>query len=88
MILLATRLLGFTTFSWSASLRKVVDGKKEEKKENVKRMSFIVATYVVASRPPKRRPTAYANLLILKLSNVQESHTCFMSNFWKKVSFG
>ena len=36
------------------SMRKVYDGKKE-KKEKI--MSFLVATNIVASRPPERRPT-------------------------------
>ena len=44
-------------------MRKVDDGEKK------KRMSFIVATNIVASRPPERRPTrtshARANLLTL-----------------------
>ena len=31
--------------------------KKKSKKRKEKRMAFIVATNVVASRPPKRRPT-------------------------------
>ena len=31
--------------------------KKKKKKKNEKIMTFIVATNVVASRPPKRRPT-------------------------------
>ena len=34
-------------------MRKVDDG--EEKKEKI--MTFIVATNVIASRPPERRPT-------------------------------
>ena len=48
-------------------MRKVDDGKKEKKKKenNV----FLVATNVVASRPPERRPTgtpqAGANLCLL-----------------------
>ena len=41
-------------------MRKVDDGeekkeKRKEKKEKI--MTFIVATNVVASRPPERRPT-------------------------------
>ena len=36
-------------------MRKVDDGKKEKKKEK-KIMSFLVATNVIASRPPERRP--------------------------------
>ena len=37
-------------------MRKVDDGKrkKKEKKKKEKIMSFLVATYVVASRPPER----------------------------------
>ena len=38
-------------------MRKVDDGEKKEKKEKKKIMTFIVATNVVASRPPERRPT-------------------------------
>ena len=40
-------------------MRKVDDGekKRKEKKERKKIMTFIVATYVIASRPPGRRPT-------------------------------
>ena len=39
-------------------MRKVDDGeKKKRKKERKKIMTFIVATNVVASRPPERRPT-------------------------------
>ena len=39
-------------------MRKVDDGEeKREKKEKEKRMTFIVATNIVASRPPERRPT-------------------------------
>ena len=42
----------------SPSMRKVDDGKKEKKrkKKTEKIMSFLVATNVVASRPPERRP--------------------------------
>ena len=36
-------------------MRKVDDGEKKEKKEKI--MTFIVATNVIASRPPERRPT-------------------------------
>ena len=41
------------------SMRKVDDGKRKEKREKRKEkiMTFIVATNVVASRPPERRPT-------------------------------
>ena len=40
-------------------MRKVEDGeeKKEKKRKKGKIMAFIVATNVVASRPPERRPT-------------------------------
>ena len=40
-------------------MRKVDDGeeKKEKRKKRNKIMTFIVATNVIASRPPKRRPT-------------------------------
>ena len=41
-------------------MRKVDDGEKKEKKEKKERkkiMTFIVATNVVASRPPEGRPT-------------------------------
>ena len=36
-------------------MRKVDDGKRKKKKEKI--MSFLVATNVVASRPPERGPT-------------------------------
>ena len=45
------------------SMRKVDDGekkkekKKKKKKKKEKIMTFIVATNVIASRPPERRPT-------------------------------
>ena len=45
------------------SMRNVDDGeekkekKKEKKRKRKKIMTFIVATNVVASRPPERRPT-------------------------------
>ena len=38
-------------------MRKVDDGKRKEKKKEEKIMSFLVATNVIASRPPERRPT-------------------------------
>ena len=41
-------------------MRKVDDGEEKEKIKRKKRnkiMTFIVATNVVASRPPERRPT-------------------------------
>ena len=38
------------------SMRRVDDG-EEEKRKKEKIMSFIVATNVIASRPPDRRPT-------------------------------
>ena len=43
-------------------MRKVDDGeekkeKKEKRKKRNKIMTFIVATNVIASRPPERRPT-------------------------------
>ena len=42
-------------------MRKVDDGeekrKKRKKKKEKKIMTFIVATNVIASRPPERRPT-------------------------------
>ena len=37
-------------------MRKVDDGEEKEKEKKKKR-KFIVATNVIASRPPKRRPT-------------------------------
>ena len=47
-------------------MRKVDNG--EEKKKEKKIMTFIVATKVIASRPPERRPTgtphARANLVL------------------------
>ena len=55
-------------------MRKVDDGeekrKKKRKKKKEKIMTFIVATNVVATRPPERRPTgtphARANIFIYK----------------------
>ena len=38
-------------------MRKVDEGEKREKRKQKKIMSFLVATNVVASRPPERRPT-------------------------------
>ena len=38
-------------------MRKVDDGEKKRKKRKEKIMMFIVATNVIASRPPERRPT-------------------------------
>ena len=39
-------------------MRKVDDGKKKKKREKKEKiMSFLVATNVVASRPPEGRPT-------------------------------
>ena len=38
-------------------MRKVDDGEEKEKRKRNKIMTFIVATNVIASRPPKRRPT-------------------------------
>ena len=38
-------------------MRKVDDGEEKKKKEKKKIMTFIVATNVVATRPPERRPT-------------------------------
>ena len=37
-------------------MRKVDDGKNKEKKREKKIMTFIVATNVVASRPPECQP--------------------------------
>ena len=47
-------------------MRKVDDGeekkeKEKEKKRKEKIMTFIVATNVIASRPPERRPTGTPN---------------------------
>ena len=40
------------------SMRKVDDGEKKRKKKKRKKiMTFIVATNVIASQPPERRPT-------------------------------
>ena len=55
-------------------MRKVDDGeekkkkkkKKKEKKEKI--MTFIVATNVIASRPPERRPTGTPNARAKNLS--------------------
>ena len=38
-------------------MRKVDDGEEKRKEKKEKIMTFIVATNVVASRPPERRPT-------------------------------
>ena len=39
-------------------MRKVDDGEEKRKKKRKKKiMTFIVATNVIASRPPERRPT-------------------------------
>ena len=54
-------------------MRKVDDGKKEKKrkKKTEKIMSFLVATNVVASRPPERRstgtPHARANVMMFMI---------------------
>ena len=55
-------------------MRKVDDGEKREKRKEKKRkkiMTFIVTTNVIASRPPKRRPTgtphACANMKVMKV---------------------
>ena len=46
-------------------MRKVDDGEEKKEKKKEKIMTFIVATNVIASRPPERRPTgtphAHAN---------------------------
>ena len=44
-------------------MRKVDDGeeKKKKKRKEKKIMTFIVATNVIASRPPERRPTGTAH---------------------------
>ena len=53
-------------------MRKVDDGEKKKRKEKKKEkiITFIVATNVVATRPPERRPTgtphAHANIFIYK----------------------
>ena len=56
-------------------MRKVDDG-EEEKKEKIKKkkkrekiMTFIVATNVVASRPPERRPTGTSHACAKNLFN-------------------
>ena len=73
------------------SMRKVADGKKRKRKEK-KIMLFLVATNVVASRPPERRSTGTphpcAKNVILKavpglnLGNTSHSYSilyCFFS---------
>ena len=42
-------------------MRKVDDGEKKKKKIIIIIMTFIVATNVIASRPPERRPTGTPN---------------------------
>ena len=52
------------------SMRKVDDGEeKKEKKRKEKIMTFIVATNVIASRPPECRPTGtpHARTKIVKI---------------------
>ena len=55
-------------------MRKVDDGKRKKRKEKI--MSFLVATNVVASRPPERRPTgtphAYAIFCTHEILSVME----------------
>ena len=69
------------------SMRKVDDGEKKKKKKKKKKrkkiMTFIVATNVIASRPPERRPTgtphARANMsksdreIVVELGNLVPS---------------
>ena len=38
-------------------MQKVDDGEKKKREKKLKIMLFIVATIIVASRPPKRQPT-------------------------------
>ena len=54
-------------------MRKVNDGEKikgKRKEKKKKRMSFLVATNIAASRPPKRyqtgTPAAHANIVFIK----------------------
>ena len=61
-------------------MRKVDDGEKKKKKRKEKIMSFLVATKVVASRPPKRRttgtPHARANIISCCLKLLQFASVC------------
>ena len=55
-------------------MRKVDDGKRErEKKEKI--VLFLVATNVVASRPPERRPTGTPHARAKKERNGESSGT-------------
>ena len=49
-------------------MRKVDDGKKEKKRKKI--MLFIVATNIVASQPPTRRPTGTRHTLANICSHV------------------
>ena len=70
------------------SMRKVDDGKKEKK-----RISFLVATYIIASRPPECQPTGTPHAVpmedILKTGQIIAiflSATRFSKNL-KKTTF-
>ena len=58
-------------------MRKVDDGEKRKKKRKEKIMTFIVATNVVASRPPERRPTGTPHAR----ANSEVGSKYVMSNF-------
>ena len=64
-------------------MRKVDDGKKKKRENNV----FLVATNVVASRPPQRRPTgtphAHANRMYKRLKYVINRVDCLTFDCFK-----
>ena len=66
-------------------MRKIGNGEKKKKKK--KRMSFIVATNVVASRPPKQRPTgmphARANIFMWYVLMNESSSSSLDPNYGK-----
>ena len=64
-------------------MRKVDDGEKKKKKKRKKKkkiMTFIVATNVVASRPPERRPTGTPHARAKKIGPIE--------NFQERFPFG
>ena len=80
-------------FDLSTPVRKVDDGEKKRKKKII--ISYIVATNVIASRPPERRPTGTplahvkirergANLptLFLSISHGQMAHPMGLKIFF------
>ena len=64
-------------------MRKVDDGEEKKRKEKRKKiMTFIVATNVIASRPPKRRPTVTPHAR----ANISESPQRYLSPY-EKMTF-